>query len=177
MTPMGKSRCVRQWTLGFQCSPWGSSQGLSRCISLLSSMYFVLFLPGFSKTTQMPCAWCLCSHSSLQVEWFSPFSVSHDLLSSLLLKILPYFTYYFHMSFYTSYCIVIISVFERRICFLAYGWYSITVLWINQWLKMGKSWNFIRTDCFLFFTSWIIRKHWLFCGLFKVAILVCTGRK
>ena len=36
------------------------------------------------------------------------------------------------------------SVFEGRICFLAYGWYSITLLWINQQLKMGKSWNFIR---------------------------------
>ena len=88
----------------------------------------------------------------------------------------------FHLSlsyvkFYISYCIIIISVFEGRICFLAYGWYSITVLWINQWLKMGKSWNLIIIDCFLFLISWIIIKHWLFCGVFKVEILVCTGKK
>ena len=88
----------------------------------------------------------------------------------------------FHLSlsyvkFYISYCIIIISVFEGRICFLAYGWYSITVLWINQCFKMGKSWNFIRIGFFKLFISLVIKKHWLFCGLFKVAILVCTGRK
>jgi len=77
----------------------------------------------------------------------------------------------FHLSlsyvkFYISYCIIIISAFEGRICFLAYGWYSITFLWINKWLKTGKSWNFIRIGCFLFFISWIIGKHWLFLWTF-----------
>ena len=119
------------------------------------------------KQSQMPCAWSVYSHSNLPVEWFLAFlflltSSLHLFHKAFFISLITFICQLLHIILYHN-CV---SVFEGRICFLAYGWDFITVLWINQWFKTGKSWNFARI-VFLFFISQINRKHWLFCWFFK----------